>query len=175
MIKKLNESHIVKKSAVVALGPNKVQINSNIRGIFNINKQEFNSVFIKHIRTLLSKKKDVVIVVSKPQLVTLAKILKEKNLFSLIDTKQLKIVAHGLDSKTGFYFQKDFNALLSPIAKPINKKNLQIVFFDADQLLHCELADAESRQIRDFMIIAKRTDLKIDLLSSQIHYIGINI
>jgi len=135
MIKKLNESHVVKKSTFVAFEPRRVRISPNIRGIFNINKREFNNIFIKHIESLIAKKKNVVIVVSKPQLVTLAKILKDKKLFSLIDEKKLTIVAHRLESKTGFYFQKDFHALL----------------------------------------ITKRTDLEVDLLSSQIHYKGINI
>jgi len=103
-----------------------------------------------------------------------AQILKENNLFTYIDSKQLKISAHNLNSKTGFYFQKDFSALLKPLSKSTRGRESRIVFFDADNILHCDLQVAERRQVRDFIIKTQQTDLEIDLLSSQPLYEGLS-
>jgi len=88
--------------------------------------------------------------------------------------KLLKISAHNLNSKTGFYFQKDFSALLKPLSKSAHNKQSRVVFFDADNILHCDIAVAERRQVRDFIIKSQQTDLEVDLLSSQPHYEGLN-
>jgi len=115
----------------------------------------------------LAQNKNVCIVASKSQLSTVATTLKEHKLFSHIDEKTLTVHSHNLNSKTGFYFQKDFVSLLAPLSKSLKNRDHKVIFFDSDALLHCELAEAERRQVRDFLIVAERVDLKIDLLSSQ--------
>lgn len=173
MIRKLNESLILKKTATLGGGTNSKRLSQHVRCFFTRNKHRYNEVFLNHVITQLTQEKDVVIVVSKALLPKVASILKEKKLFSFIDQKNLIIYAHILESRTGFYFQKDFTALLKPIANSLNNKNYRVIFFDADALIHCELADAERRQVRDFLIVAERIDLKVDLLSAQTYYEGL--
>jgi len=155
MLKEINELQELHAPVQAELAPKKVRISHNIRSIFSINKQNFDSIFAQHILQLLSKDKEVIIVASKSKIAKVAQILKENSLFTYIDSKQLTISAHNLNSKTGFYFQK-------------------VVFFDADNILHCDLAIAERRQVRDFIIKTQQTDLEIDLLSTQPLYEGLS-
>jgi len=74
MLKKINELHELHAPIQAELAPKKVRISHNIRSIFNINKQNFDSIFAQHILQLLSKDKEVTIVASKSKIAKVAQI-----------------------------------------------------------------------------------------------------
>lgn len=151
-------------------GAHMVRFSQNVRAIYLRNTLRQLEFFCSYIDTEISKGNNIAAVIPNDSIIEFSALLKENNLLSRIADEKLAILGYQPLAKNSYYFQKDFKEMLLQIESEYKNKQKSVVFYDSDTFLHCELKQAEARQVRDFLIVSNEFGFDIDLISRQPSY-----